>query len=207
MLDRLLGMLLGTIAPPRCASCDERLAREAVFCAPCLATVEPSPELPLGTTASFAYGGAVADAIRSCKFQGRVDRLRLLSRMVSTRLPSKRGLAIDVVAPVPLHVHRLRERGFDQAAILAQAVGRALRLPCEVDLLQRVVDTAHLALLDVGGRRAAIEGAFVSRPTRQRVLLIDDVRTTGATLHAAAEAIVAAGGVAFSHVLAATPRA
>lgn len=198
MFDNLLGLL----APPRCAACDQRLHREAVFCAACFATLEAAPPLPARITASFAYGGAVAEAIRLCKFRGRVDRLRLLARLIVHRLPAHE---VDAVAPVPLHRARLRERGFDQAAILAQSVARSLRKPCDVELLARVVDTPHLANLAPSGRALAIEGAFVARRPC-RVLLVDDVTTTGATLEAAGAAIEAAGGSWSAHVLAATPR-
>lgn len=194
--------MLSLLAPPRCAACDLHLAREAVFCAPCFATIEPAPLLPADATASFTFGGAIADAIRACKFRGRVDRLRLLARLVVVRLPAAE---VDVVAPIPLHVSRLRERGFDQAAILARAVARALGKPCAVELLERTVATPQLAQLDLEGRADAIRGAFTARSSA-RVLLVDDVRTTGATIAAATEAIVRAGGSALSHVLAATPR-
>jgi len=187
-----------------CAACDAALAREAVFCASCFATLEPAPPLPHGATASFAYGGAIGEAIRGCKYRRRVDRLRLLARLIIVRLPTE---PVDVVAPVPLHRARLRERGFDQAAILARAVALALRKPLDVDVVRRVIDTPHLAELDAKGRSAAVEGAFVAqRGAGLRVLLVDDVRTTGATIDAAADAIARAGGSARSHVLAATPR-
>ncbi len=200
LVDRLLSLL----APPVCAACDERLTREAVFCASCFGTLEPPPALPAGATAAFAYGGAIGEAIRSCKYQRRVDRLRLLARVVIVRLPKD---PVDVVAPVPLHRARLRDRGFDQATILARAVARALERPCDVDLVRRVVDTPHLASLDARGRSEAVENAFVARPCAdKRVLLVDDVRTTGATIAAAADAVKSAGGSAISHVLAATPR-
>jgi len=200
VVDRLLALL----APPVCGACDEPLAREAVFCASCFATLEPPPPLPSGATASFAYGGAVGEAIRSCKYRPRVDRLRLLARLVLVRLEPR---AVDLVAPVPLHRARLRTRGFDQAAILAGAVARALGRPLALHLVERVVDTPHLASLDAKGRAAAVESAFTARDCGgARVLLVDDVRTTGATIDAAAGAIARAGGSASSHVLAATAR-
>jgi len=201
LVDRLLSVL----APPRCAACDELLRREAVFCAACVSTLMPPPPLPERVTASFAYGGALADAIRSAKYKGRLDRLRLLGHAMKTGVPEPSDF--DVVAPVPLHPARLRWRGYDQAAVLAFAVARALGRPCDVDLVERVVDTPHLAELDSGGRARAVTGAFVARRCAgRRVLLVDDVFTTGATMGAAFEAIEAAGGTARAHVLAATPR-
>lgn len=200
----LLDRLLGVMAPPRCAACDEVLRREAVFCAGCVATLMPPPPLPERVTASFAYGGALSDAIRTAKYRGRLDRLRLLGHAMKTRLPA---LEVDVVAPVPLHPARLRTRGYDQAAVLAFVVARTLGRRCDVDLVERVVDTPHLAELDAVGRARAVTGAFVSRNcSGRRVLLVDDVFTTGATLGAAFAAIEAAGGTARAHVLAATPR-
>jgi ComF family protein len=201
----MLQLLLGLLAPPCCAGCDARLAREAAFCAGCLATLEKPPRLPKATTASFAYGGALGDAIRSVKYDDRVDRLRALKRLVVERLPAAEG--IDVVAPVPLHVDRLRARGFDQAAVLARAVARALRLPVAYEIVERRIATGSLASLDADGRRRAVAGAFVARGVEgARVLLIDDVRTTGATTDAAVAANEAAGGHASVHVLAATPK-
>lgn len=200
----IVDRLLAALAPPRCAACDEVLAREAVFCGGCVATLLPPPALPSWVSASFAYGGALAEAVRSAKYQGRLDRLRLLGHAMKRGLPDG---PIDVVAPVPLHPARLRTRGFDQAAVLAYMAARALGRPCEPELLSRVIDTPHLAELDAKGRAVAVVAAFVAEPCEgRRVLLIDDVYTTGATLGAARAAIERAGGEARAHVLAATPK-
>lgn len=203
VLDRLLELL----SPPRCAGCERRLRRDAVFCAVCLASLTPPDPLPQGVTASFGFGGALADAIRRFKYADRPDLARPLGRLAREGLPEP--AQIDLVAPVPLHPARLRTRGFDQAALLARAVARALDRPFSATLLARVIDTPHLAALDASARASAVRGAFVvtrgSASLGARVLLVDDVRTTGATLRAAAVAVVAAGLVARTHVLAATP--
>jgi predicted amidophosphoribosyltransferase len=115
---------------------------------------------------------------------------------------------IDAVLPVPLHPRKLRQRGFNQALALARvALGRVRascahdqrsRLPrIERELLSRVRDTRELGRSGPSARRAEVQGAFaVTDPGRardRRFLLVDDVMTTGATLHACAETLVRAG--------------
>ena len=203
----MLGPWMSLLAPPRCAGCDALLAREAVFCGACVATLLPPPSLPSWVAAAFAYGGALADAIRSAKYQGRLDRLRLLGHALTTALPALDLGEVEIVAPAPLHGLRLRERGYDQAAVLAYAVARALGRRCEPELLARTIDTPQLAGLDGKRRASAVSGAFVAKACAGlRVLLVDDVYTTGATLGAARDAIEAAGGRARALVLAATPK-
>ncbi len=206
MLAPIARSILLALAPARCAGCDAVLARDAAFCAGCVATLEPPPPQPRGVTASFAYGGALADAIRAVKYRRRVDRLRALERAITERLPDPED--VDVVVPVPIHRARLIDRGFDQAGLLAKAVARALRRPLSFELVARVIDTPQLAALDAAGRKATVRDAFRARPDARgrRVLLIDDVRTTGATLDAVAAAVLDAGGSVRAHVLAATPK-
>lgn len=201
----LVDAALLLLSPPKCAACDRRLAVDAALCAACVSTLEPSPSLPDGITASFAYGGALSEAIHRFKYGGREELARPLGRLIVEGLPDP--LDLDVIAPVPLHVARLRKRGFDQATLLAYAVAKALARPLLVDLLDRIVDTPQLAHLDRAARAQAVTAAFRARPASGlRVLLVDDVRTTGATLDAATTVLAAAGAVVTAHVLAATPR-
>lgn len=102
------------------------------------------------------------------------------------------------VVPVPLSRDRLRERGFNQAAVLARALARLARLPLDEESLVRTSHAArHRAGMDERARRESVEGAFAVRRPRlvegERVLLVDDVFTTGATASACAAALTAAG--------------
>jgi ComF family protein len=104
----------------------------------------------------------------------------------------------DALVPVPLHLGRLRSRGYDQAHELARPLAAALDVPLQPGLLRRIRATAPQSDLDAGARRGNVRGAFVPvRPTGARmpahVALVDDVMTTGATLHAAALALHRAG--------------
>ncbi|GAC1576998.1 MAG: ComF family protein [Polyangiales bacterium] len=200
--------ILTLLSPFRCAACNTLLSSDAVFCAPCANTLEGPPTLPPHSSASFAFGGALADVLRMAKFQGRVDLLRPLSRLVIEGLPP--ADQIDRVVPTPLHPRKLRARGFDQAALLAAAVAHALQRPLDLRLLRRKVATKPLSTLDARARQLEVAGAFVTlsspMPRGCRVLLVDDVRTTGATLDAARLAIERLGATVHTHVLAATMR-
>src|SRR5690349_10954398 len=102
------------------------------------------------------------------------------------------------IVPVPLHERRLRSRGFNQASLLAQVLSRGLALPLdEVSLVRVSATEKYRAGLDAKGRRDTVAGAFEVRHPRsvanETILLVDDVFTTGATVSACAEALLAAG--------------
>jgi ComF family protein len=102
------------------------------------------------------------------------------------------------VVPVPLHPERMRERGFNQAAVLAAALARLTGLPLDESSLVRTLHTErHRAGMDARARRESVDKAFAVRRPRlvegERILLIDDVFTTGATVSSCASALRAAG--------------
>lgn len=191
----LLGSVLG---PPRCAACDDPTPRRIVFCPACTATIERRPRGgPEGPHfAAFVYGGAMARAITRFKYERRPDLGRPLADLLWGEFePHARGP--DLVVPVPLHPRRLAERGFNQSALLAARVAWQLDVPLAPRALRRVRDTPRQATLGRAARRANVEGAFEVRDARivrgRTVLLVDDVRTTGATLRACAGALLESG--------------
>ena len=143
----------------------------------------------------------MADAIHRIKYDGRSDLasgLGSLMREAALRLIGD----VDVVVPVPLHWRRRRSRGYDQAALLAMPVARSLGVPVRLRGLRRVRHTQSQVELSHGERRRNVDGAFAPFRLRgaRRVLLVDDVRTTGGTLDAASHALKA-GGASEVHTL------
>jgi len=136
----------------------------------------------------------VADAIRRFKWHGLPELARPLGRLLVAHLAQ--GLP-DRVVPVPLHPRRLRAREFNQAALLALFARGARGPPVDVQLLERIRDTLPQSQLPGPARQANVRGAFrVSQrgdARGLRILLVDDVLTTGATAEACARALLEAG--------------
>jgi ComF family protein len=192
VLNRWLGDLL---SPPRCAACNEAVLSGRAFCAGCAATVEAyddsHPDLAFGF-----YGGALAVAVRRLKYEDGPHLARPLGELLRGTCRAA-GLVVDGVVPVPLHVRRLVQRGYNQAALLAHHVAAEVGAPLRTGLLARIVDTRPQVELSGEERKANVASAFVatdSTSTRGRSLaLVDDVSTTGATLGACRKALLAAG--------------
>ena len=188
--------VVSIVSPERCAACDERVAVRTVFCPACACSVVARPAPSGDDWAPFVYGGALAHAIQRFKYASRADLARPLGELLRRGVPDDLERAPEVVVPVPLHPARLVERGFNQATLLAGPAARQLRAPLRPRALERVLDTPRQALLDRARRIANLDGAFRARDpflVGKRVLLVDDVRTTGATLRACALALRAAG--------------
>ena len=135
----------------------------------------------------------MATAIHRLKYRDRPDLARPLGGVLATALPTT--LDVDLVVPVPLHPRRLGHRGYNQSALLARVVAFELELRHDATALERIRDTDAQAELGRAERHANVAGAFVGarRLAGRRVLLIDDVTTTGATLGACADAARRAG--------------
>lgn len=207
-LGRGFSRLLDLLAPTSCAGCDRPNLPNSAFCAECLEELEPPPERSVDgrpVLALASYGGPVATAVKRLKFGGRSDLAGSLGGMLAEVLVS----GGQPLVPVPLHRKRLRERGYNQAALLARAAARRAGVAHHPRLLDRVRCTARQAQLDHEQRQHNVARAFVvrrggaplGRKQPAEVVLVDDVVTTGATVAACIDALGAAG-VSVSAVLA-----
>jgi ComF family protein len=191
-------VVAAVVSPARCSACDAPVGRLAAFCAVCAASAVVAHDECADDLSAFVYGGAIARTVTRLKYERRPDLARplgdLLAGALDGRARPERGC---VVVPVPLHPHRLAERGFNPAALIGRRVARRFDVDLWPLALRRTRPTRAQATLDRTERHANVEAAFAARhPERIRgraVLLIDDVRTTGATLEACAAALRCAG--------------
>lgn len=150
-----------------------------------------------GAIAAYAYAGSARELVLGLKFGRRLAAAGLLAEELAERLLDA-GRPGDLIVPVPLSARRRRERGYDQALMLARAVAPRVGLPVAARALYRRRHTAPQTSLSRAGRRRSQRGAFLGRPrlvAGRAIILIDDVLTTGSTARAAALALRRAGAV------------
>lgn len=156
---------------------------------------DPCPGLPLFMP--FPYKGILEKAIPGIKFGKKIELARMLGIILGSCVKNE-GILGDLIVPIPLSEARLEERGFNQAYEIAYPVAKLNSIPVADGLLIRVKDTKRQSqITDTGKRARNVKGAFsVSEDwdvTGLRVIVVDDVATTGATLHEAAKVLLRAG--------------
>ncbi len=194
------------LAPPWCALCGRPfwVLDPGVVAAGdgaidrCGACRRRRPGFTYGRSAAV-YEGAVREAVHALKFSGKSALAAPLGDLLLETCARGLPVAPDLVVPVPLHPARERERGFNQAALLARRVARSLGIALDTRALRRLRPTRAQAELSGAERRANVRGAFAARARAnlagRHVLLVDDVLTTGATITACARAALNAGAL------------
>jgi len=216
----LVGGLLASLFPPRCLLCGSATTGVKVLCKQCAAKLhslegmrcrrcqEALDDIRLdlchscGTrTWGFdlarslgSYKGAWGDLVRALKFDGERAVARLLCVRLAAYLADEEPFGtIDVVTYVPMSRSDRRKRGFNQAHLLAQGIGRRIGISAR-RLLLKVRETPPQAALPASERRENLRGAFhLIRSGRGKVLLIDDIFTTGSTVEACAHTLKSGG--------------
>ncbi|MFZ5724520.1 MAG: ComF family protein [Pseudomonadota bacterium] len=134
-----------------------------------------------------AYAFPVDRLVQQLKFSGRLPLGRVLGTLLADRVRQDGSALPQLLLPVPLHPARERQRGFNQARVVADTTGRALQLPVDAATLQRRRNTPAQSGLDLAARQRNLQAAFrVCGPLPSHVALVDDVITTGSTVLAIA---------------------
>ncbi|MBS4032770.1 MAG: ComF family protein [Clostridiales bacterium] len=221
---RLLTPLLDLLFPPRCIfcrgyldggqysrdicqSCHDSLLDPAECCLRCCYPLSGVSHLcPAchdktfsfqGTCALSVYQGNLKQVVHKYKYKGCRHFAPTLGRLAAAQVKRCNWPALHEIVPIPLHPLRLAERGYDQAFLLARAIGDELQLPVNQALV-RIRPTPSQTRLHSLNRWDNVKNAFVVSPgltLSGNILLVDDILTTGATAHNATEALLSAGAV------------
>ena len=186
---------LALISPPHCACCGLPFSFDEGKDALCAACIKDTPPY-IWARAALRYDDTSQSIILALKHGKRLENAALMARMcqlVANRLLDD----IDTIIPVPLHRRRLFKRRFNQSAYLAQHLNKLNNIPVDVMSLTRVKATPPQVGLSRSERQKNVRGAFKvlnnNKIKGKRLLLIDDVFTTGATVEACAKVLVKAG--------------
>lgn len=190
--------------PPLCPRCGRSLTpgspADAAACPTCVSG--HGPQVLHALRIAAVYDGVVRESVLALKYRRQRRMAEPLGDLLAAELRAaiRQGAQADLIIPVPLHTQRHRERGFNQADLLARRCSSRLGIPVAANLLMRQRATSPQVGLTLAERQTNIAGAFAlasqhayKRLAGRHLVLIDDVSTTGSTLDAAAAALHAAG--------------
>lgn len=194
--------LLDWLFPAKCPFCQQVIGHPGL-CAACRAKLpEAAGDQAVRTGAGFGvcvfplyYEGAVRQSLLQFKFGGKASWAAVYAQLLVPCVAEHLSGEFDCITWVPVSRKRLRQRGYDQAKLLAEAMGKAWDTP-PVPLLQKVRDTAAQSLQgDAAARRANVLGVYAASDAaaERRILLVDDILTTGSTLSECARVLRDAG--------------
>lgn len=198
--------LLDLFFPPRCIYCDGLLKdSHAVSCLRCQKELPWIPPEDQGVEGSHFthcisaayYEGAIRSAFLQYKFYGQRQLAKAFAMPMQKAIEGQLPGRFDLITWIPVSEETLKKRGYDQARLLAEAIGQLLQTPVLAALAQPRAKVPQSTLLSPQARRENVKGCFALRNPAalkgKRVLLIDDVITTGATLEEACETLGHAG--------------
>lgn len=188
------------ISSPLCTVCGTPFLTAGGIDHPCGACTTASPRYT-AARAALSFDGVTRDLIHRFKYDRKVHLARPLSFLAREGLsPFIAATGADLLLPVPLHRRRLRERGFNQAVLLGRPLAKSWGIPLVVDNLQRIRWTEPQVTLSAAERETNVRGAFaLADPAAvrgKRILLIDDVYTTGSTVIECSRVLRQAGAAA-----------
>ncbi|MBM7118831.1 phosphoribosyltransferase family protein [Archangium primigenium] len=216
----MLQHFLDLLYPPACIACAKVLPVRGAFCETCDLAVERLPTARCHTCAepgafprhtcprchdapppftrawaAFAHEGPIARAIHRFKYEDHPELAPALAALLVSECGRFLARAPPTLVALPLHGSRFRERGYDQAWLLAQALARATGREADPDVLRRARATRRQVGLSEAERALNVADAFraTASAAGRDFLLVDDVLTTGATVRAAAQALLDAG--------------
>lgn len=180
------------ITQPRCCRCGQPLEdADEEFCKDC----EKNEHVFVKGRAAFVYQGAVKESIHRMKYENKREYLQSYAAVMGEAF--KRDIADwnpDVCIPIPMFWKKQKERGFNQAELLAKLLGGIWNIPVDTEVLQKIRDTSEQKKMSVTKRAGNVRNAFAAKPTSyETVVLVDDVYTTGNTIDAAAAELIKAG--------------
>ena len=184
------------IIPPICNRCGTPITATASACRQC--KNNPLQNIDGIRSAASFEDNPIRPAIHFLKYRNHKAVAAILATLLA-EVYRRYDLTVDVIVPVPLHASRLQERGYNQSELLAKAMGEILGVPMNTSILQRTRPTRSQMTLGVNERHQNVAGAFACHNLHlsgQKILLIDDVCTTGSTLDACAGALKKSGPVA-----------
>lgn len=186
----LLGSVIRLALPPRCPGCGATVDADGRFCADCWRALEFLGDDEAEVHAAVAYGPIARRVALALKYGGRSGHAVTCAKAMARVLPP----GLDLLVPVPLHRRRLWTRGYNQAWLIARALGREAGLPA-AHALERRRATPVLRGMGPVQRARAVAGAFAATGdvAGKAVGLVDDIYTTGATARACAAALRQAG--------------
>lgn len=212
--------LLHWFFPHNCAGCGSSLLeKQSCLCLKCLSkmpltnyasTKDNAVEkifwgrLPLqsaGASFYFSKKSLMQELLHECKYGGNKELLFQLGKMMGEHIKNQTRFDIDALVPLPLHRHKEKKRGYNQALILCEGMAEVLNLPIRKDLVIRNSSTDTQTKKDRLNRWSNMEGKFSLKEMigiGSHLLLVDDVITTGATLEACGQSLLQLDGVRLS---------